>query len=45
MVPAGLDDEALRNEAFSDSRIKEHIGDRTPKKVIIVRGRLVNIVI
>jgi leucyl-tRNA synthetase len=45
MVPAGLDDEALKEEAFSDPRIKELVGDRAPRKVIVVRGRLVNIVI
>ncbi|MBI5674672.1 MAG: leucine--tRNA ligase [Nitrospirae bacterium] len=45
MIPAGCDDEAIQERAFSDSKIREYIGNKTLKKVIIIKGRLVNIVI
>jgi leucyl-tRNA synthetase len=45
MVPAGLDDEAIREKAFSEPKIQEHMQGKSPKKVIVVKGRLVNIVI
>lgn len=45
MIPAGFDDEAVKEKAFSDPKVKEYIGDKAVKKVIIIKGRLVNIVI
>ncbi len=45
MIAAGLDDETVKEKAFSDPKIEEIIKDKKPKKVIIVKGRLVNIVI
>ncbi|MEW6714827.1 MAG: leucine--tRNA ligase [Nitrospirota bacterium] len=45
MIPAGFNDEAVKEKAFSDPKIREYIGDKAVKKVIIVKGRLVNIVI
>jgi leucyl-tRNA synthetase len=45
MIPAGLDDEAIKEKAFSESKIKEHLKDKPLKKVIVVKGRLVNIVV
>jgi leucyl-tRNA synthetase len=45
MVPAGLSDEKLREAALSDIKVKENIGDKEIKKMIVVRGRLVNIVV
>ncbi len=44
-IAAGLDDESIRERAFSDAKIQELIKGRTPRKVIVVQGRLVNIVI
>jgi len=44
-IAAGLEDEAIRERAFSDAKIQDIIKDRTPRKVIVVQGRLVNIVI
>ncbi len=44
-IPAGLDDEAIKEKAFSEPKIREYIKDKPLKKVIIVKGRLVNIVI
>ncbi len=45
MIRAGLDDETIREKAFSEEKVQEFIKDRSPKKVIVVKGRLVNIVI
>ncbi|MBI5739721.1 MAG: leucine--tRNA ligase [Nitrospirae bacterium] len=45
MVAAGLDDEALKEQAFSDPKVQDHIKDKTLKKVVVVKGKLVNIVI
>jgi leucyl-tRNA synthetase len=44
-IAAGLDDETVKERAFSDPKIEELIKDRPPKKVIVVQGRLVNIVL
>ncbi len=45
MVPAGLDEDRLKEEAFHAPKIQDYIKDVPIKKVIIVRGRLVNIVL
>ncbi len=45
MISAGLDDEALKEIAFSMPKVEEHLKGREPKKVIVVKGKLVNIVI
>ncbi|HBH62804.1 MAG TPA: hypothetical protein DDX85_13925, partial [Nitrospiraceae bacterium] len=44
-IAAGLDDETVRESAFGDAKIQELIKGKTPRKVIVVQGRLVNIVI
>jgi leucyl-tRNA synthetase len=44
-IAAGLDDETIRERAFSDEKIRELVKGKTPRKVIVVQGRLVNIVI
>lgn len=44
-APAGTDDESLRNRALSDPKTQSWIGDRAVKKVFVVKGRLVNIVL
>ena len=45
LVPAGLSDEALKERAISEPKILEIIRQTPPKKIFVVRGRLVNIVI
>lgn len=45
MIQAGLEDEAVRELAFSSPKILEYLEGREPKKVIIIKGRLVNIVV
>ncbi len=43
-VPADASDDAVREAALASENVRKHLGDREPKKVIVVRGRLVNIV-
>ncbi|MBI4844213.1 MAG: leucine--tRNA ligase [Nitrospirae bacterium] len=45
LIPAGLDDEAVKEKAFSSPRISESLKGIEPKKVIVIKGRLVNIVV
>jgi leucyl-tRNA synthetase len=44
-IPAGLDDESIKEKAFAEPKIKEHLKDKTPKKVIVVKSKLINIVV
>lgn len=41
---AGQDDEALKDLALASENVQKHLGDNPPRKVIVVKGRLVNIV-
>lgn len=43
-VEAGLDDDKLKEIALSSENVTKHLGDNPPRKVIVVKGRLVNIV-
>jgi leucyl-tRNA synthetase len=45
MIPAGTPDDEMQTTALEDKKIRESIGGREIKKVIVVRGKLVNIVI
>ena len=45
MIPAGTPDDEMQKIALEDKKIRESIGGREIKKVIVVRGKLVNIVI
>lgn len=44
-APAGLSDEVLQEQALSDPKTQSWIGDQKIKKVFVVKGRLVNIVL
>jgi leucyl-tRNA synthetase len=44
-VPAGADDAAVRATALASDNVRRHLEGREPKKVIVVKGRLVNIVV
>jgi leucyl-tRNA synthetase len=44
-VAAGLDDDTLKQVAMDSENVKNRLGSEQPRKVIVVRGRLVNIVI
>ncbi|MBI4686619.1 MAG: leucine--tRNA ligase [Nitrospirae bacterium] len=45
MIPQGLDDDSVKERAFQDAKVLEYIKDKPVKKVLVVKGRLVNIVI
>ena len=44
-VPTGTDKEAVEKAAFADPALAEHLDGKEVKKVIVVPGRLVNIVV
>ena len=44
-VASSLDEEGIKAAAVSDEKVKEAIGDKQVLKVIVVKGRLVNIVV
>jgi leucyl-tRNA synthetase len=43
-VDASISEEEMEKVAMASSRVQEHLGGRTPRNVIIVRPKLVNIV-
>jgi leucyl-tRNA synthetase len=44
-VPAGLDDEEARLRALRSDRVQRYLGGCQPRKVVVVPGRLVNLVV
>jgi leucyl-tRNA synthetase len=44
-VPAGIGDEAARVVALESEAVQKYLDRREPRKVIVVPGRLVNIVV
>jgi leucyl-tRNA synthetase len=44
-IPAGLTEDAARTAALSSATVQKYLDDRTPRKVIVVPDKLVNIVI
>jgi leucyl-tRNA synthetase len=44
-VPADADEDAVRNAALTDAAVARWIEGRTIRKVIVVRGKLVNVVV
>lgn len=44
IIPAGLPDDEAKQKALNDPKITEFVGNNTIKKVVVVKGRLVNIV-
>jgi leucyl-tRNA synthetase len=45
VIQAGTSEDAIRELALSDPKIREWLDGKTPKKVFVVSGRLVNIVV
>ncbi|MGL4740147.1 MAG: leucine--tRNA ligase [Sarcina sp.] len=45
MIASGLDEESIKAAALEDEKIKEATSDKTIVKVIVIKGRLVNIVV
>jgi leucyl-tRNA synthetase len=43
-LAADADEEAIRRAALGSEAVQRHLGGRVPKKVIVVPGRLVNVV-
>lgn len=44
-VPAAVDAAALKAAALGDAKVRELLGGKEPKKVIVVPGKLVNLVV
>jgi len=44
-LPAEADDEAMKRAALADDKVAAHLAGQTPKKIIVVQGKLVNIVV
>ena len=45
MIPVGIADDEIRAMALQESKIKDIVGGKAIKKIIIVKGKLVNIVL
>lgn len=45
IVPAAADPKTIENLVLADSRVQDYLGGKPVKKVIVVPGRLVNIVV
>jgi leucyl-tRNA synthetase len=43
-MPAGTPDDELKAAALASENVLKHLGGQEPRKVIVVKGRLVNIV-
>jgi leucyl-tRNA synthetase len=44
-VPADISEDEARSQALASEKVKMFLGDQEPKKVIFVKGRLINIVV
>jgi leucyl-tRNA synthetase len=44
-IPTDTDPERMKAIALASPRIREILGDNTPKRVIVIQNRLVNIVV
>jgi leucyl-tRNA synthetase len=44
-LPAGLADKEIEAAALADPKIREYTDGKTPRKVIVVQGKLVNVVV
>ncbi len=45
MVPADADEQQLREWAISNPRVLSFVGDRTVRRIVVVPGKLVNVVV
>ena len=45
IVPAGTSDEDIKTAALTAENVQRHLEGKTPRKVIVVQGKLINIVI
>jgi leucyl-tRNA synthetase len=44
-LPAGMPDKDIESAALADAKVREFTAGRSPKKVIVVQGKLVNVVV
>ena len=44
-VPPDAPEELVRERALEDANVRQHLGDRTPRRVVYIPGRLVNLVL
>jgi leucyl-tRNA synthetase len=44
-VTAGTAQEELEQRALENDRVQEYVGNKKPAKVVVVPGRLVNVVV
>ena len=44
-VPVGTAEDVVRTRALSEPKVREHIDGKSLKKVIVIPGRLVNVVV
>jgi leucyl-tRNA synthetase len=44
VVPSDAGEDVLRERALAADKVREQLGERAPRKVIVVPGRLVNVV-
>jgi len=44
-LPAGLSDKDIETAALAEGKVREHLAGKPPKKVIVVQGKLVNVVV
>ncbi len=44
-VPADADEEAVKAAALANENVQRHLEGKTPRKVIVVKGRLVSVVV
>jgi len=45
MIPAGMSDDDLKQTALEDRRIREVIGGKEIRNILVVKGKLINIVV
>ncbi len=45
MIPAGLSDDEIKEKALADERVKKYTDNREIRKIILIKGRLINIVL
>jgi len=44
-IPADADEETAKSAALADEKVKSFVGDKAIKKVIYVKGRIVNVIV
>jgi len=45
MIPAGLSDEEIKEKALADERVRKYTEQKKIRKIIVIKGKLINIVL